>query len=402
MTTFKYLFLAGVLASAIVSGVRADEADTFNVYLALGAQRDSNLFRQSANGRSDTIATTSLTLALNKPMGLQRFSLQATLVDYRYAEFDYLDYRALNYSGVWNWALTHRLSGDLTLNQTEAQNSFVDFVGGAAQTRPNVRKTRVNHFGAEWRVAGGWRLLGGVTNNEQANSDTFNAENGFVLNSGELGGKYQWSAGTYLQVLQREGHGEYTDRVLVGFDVLPASRNPQFDTEFKQSETEAKFYVPLTGKSSVSTRLARQSRKHEHFPQRDYDANIGRVDLNWQPLGKISLTGSLRREISAYQDNFSSYYLADGFNLQPYWQISGKVGMRLRYDWQRRKYDGELFPSRFSERRDTLQTVALGVDWQPVRWLTLSGNVQRDSRKSSRDNFDFEANILSLNANFSF
>lgn len=401
MQNFKSLLLSSLLAGCFVSSAQADADDTFNIYLSASAQRDSNLFRQSANEQGDTLQTTSLTLALNKPFAQQLFSLQATAVDYRYSQNDYLNYRAMNYNGAWNWALTHRLTGVLSFSQSEAQNSFVDYTVSGPQTRPNVRKTIVNRFSAEWQVMGGWRLLGGVTGNEQKNSSAFNAQSSYVLNTWEGGIKYLWPAGNYLQVVQREGTGEYSDRPLVDFNTVPAPFNPQFDTGFTQAETEARLFVPLTGKTSLSARLARQSRKHDHFVQRDYAANVGRIDLSWQAAGKLLLTGGLRREVAAYQDFFSSYYIVDGINLQPSWQITSKVAMRLNYDWQRRKFDGELIAG-VPDRSDTLQSLALGVDWFPVRWASLSANLQRDSRNSNRSNLDFKAEIYSLNARFNF
>jgi hypothetical protein len=75
--------------------------------------------------------------------------------------------------------------------------------------------------------------------------------------------------------------------------------------------------------------------------------------------------------------------------------------MRLNYDWQRRRFDGELIAGQ-GERRDTLQSIRLGIDWLPTRWATLTTSIQRDSRKSSRANFDFSANILSVNARLNF
>ena len=331
-----------LLAACLAPSVYADADDTVNVYLAEGIQQDSNLFRQSAQEQRDAIQTTSATLAFAKPLALQRFSLDATLIDYRYSKNHYLDYRATNYNAAWNWALTHRLTGVLSANQTEAQTSFVDYSLGTPLTHPIVRRTNVNHLGAEWQVMGGWRLVGGLTNNQQANSSTFTAQNSYELNTWEAGAKYIWPAGNSLQLLQREGNGTYKDRVLVGLDILPAPFNPQYDTGFSQSETEARLYVPLTGKSMIDGKLAHQSRQHDHFSQRDYSVNIGRVDYTWLPTGNLSVVSGLRREVAAYQTIISSYYVTDGINIQPAWQISPKVVMRFNYDWQRRKYEGTL------------------------------------------------------------
>ena len=397
---FNRLFVS-TLAIFFVSPAWADADDTFNVYLGVGSQYDSNLFRQFANEQSDTVQTTSLTLALSKPFAQQRFTLDATVIDYRYSNNDYLDYKAKNYSATWNWMLTHRLSGTLSSTQTEVQNSFVDYRALNPQNLRNIRKTNVNYLGGEWRVKGGWRLVAGLTNNEESNSETFNAQSSYSLNTWEAGVRYVWPAGTFLQLLQRNGSGEYKDRQLVTFDMQPAPFNPQYDTDFRQTDTEARFSIPFTGKSSLSAKLARQAREHENFTDRDYAATTGRVDYTWQPSGKLSLVASLRREVAAFQNYTSSYYLSDGFNLQPAWQISAKTALRLNYDWQRRNYEGALIAG-FPERRDSLQSIRLGFDWIPVRWATLSTNLQRDTRNSSQNNFDFSTNIFSFNARLNF
>ena len=401
MPIFSRLLVASTLATSFVASALADADDTFNVHLGIASQRDSNLFRQSANAQSDTVTTTSLSLVLSKSFAQQRIALDTTLIDYSYSNNDYLDYKAKNYNASWNWALTHRLSGILSSSQTEVQNSFVDYAALTPQSRRNIRKINVNHLGGEWRAMGGWRLLAGLTNNEESNSETFNAQSSYALNTWEVGIKYVWPAGTFLQLLQRTGNGEYKDRQLVTFEMQPSPRNPQYDTEFRQIDSEARFSIPLTGKSLLSAKLARQAREHEYFSDRDYAATTGRVDYSWQPSGKLSLLAGLRREVAAYQTFASSYYLSDGINLQPAWQISPKIALRLNYDWQRRKYEGEL-NSGFPERRDSLQTIQLGFDWFPVRWATVTGSLQRDSRNSSQDVFDFSANIYSLNARLSF
>lgn len=393
--------LGGLSFYTLASAAHADADDTFNLNLALGRMQDSNLFRQAAQEQGDTIQTTALTLALSKPLSLQRFALDATVIDYRYAKNDYLDYQAKNYNGAWNWALSHRLSGTLTVSQTEVLNSFVDYTATAAQTRRNIRTTQVHHAGAEWKMTEGWRLLGGLTNNEQRNSQTFNAQSSYSLNTWEAGVRYVWPAGNALRVLRREGDGEYRNQNFVGFDRLPAPLNPQYDNGFRQIDSEALLTVPLTGKSSLSARLARQSREHRHFNQRDYAAWTGRLDYTWQPTGQLSLLSGLRREVATYQDFASSYYLTDGIVLQPTWQISARTQMIMSYDWQQRRFDGAIASGQ-QDRKDTLQSLRVGVNWTPATWVTLTTSYQRDSRNSSVDRFDFRANIFSLNARFSY
>jgi len=393
--------LGCLLAICIAPSVQADADDTFNIYPAIGIQYDNNLFRQSSNAQSDSVQTSSLTLSLSKPYAQQRISLDVTLAEYHYAKNDYLDYQATNYNGAWNWALTHRLTGVLSATQTESQSSFVDYQVSGAKTGRNIARTNVYHLGAEWQVMGGWQAIGGFTNTQLANSTSFQQQSAYELNSWEVGGKYVWTSGSQVQLLYRDGDGQYKGRQLIGFDLIPAPFNPQNDTAFRQTEIEARLSVPLTGKSALSGLLSDQSREHEHFSQRDYDVVTGRLDYNWQATANLSLGAAVRREVAAYQDYSSSYYISDGINIQPAWQISTKVIMRGSYDWQRRQYKGALIEVP-PEREDTLQSARLGLDWAPVRWATLSAAYQRDTRSSNKENFDFKSDMFNLNARLSF
>jgi exopolysaccharide biosynthesis operon protein EpsL len=392
--------LAYLLAICVASSVQADADDTLNVSLGTGIQYDSNLFRQSTRQQSDTLQTASLTLSLNKPIAQQRFSLDATMIDNSFSKNSYLDYRATNYNAAWNWALTHRLTGLVSSTQTESQSSFVDYRVSGTQTGQNIARTNVNRLTAEWNVMGGWQALAGFSNTALANTTSFQQQSAFSLNSWETGGKYVWPSGSFMQVLYRDGNGQYTGRRLITLQEQPVN-NPQNDTEFRQTDTEARLSVPLTGKSFMSAMLSNQAREHPHFSQRDYSVNIGRVDYNWQPTGRVSLGAGLRREVAAYQDNFSSYYIADGVSFQPAWQISTKVAIRGSYDWQRRQYKGGLIAGQ-AEREDTLQSARFGLDWVPVRWATVSAAYQRDMRSSKQANADFTTDILSLNARLNF
>lgn len=396
------LLLAVCLATGLPAAARADSYDTFNASVGVSRMRDSNLFRQ-APGReeSDELSSTSVALSLSKPYGLQRFALDATLIDYRYDNNDYLNFLAKNYNAAWNWSLTPRFHGTLSSGRAEAQNSFVDYQPATPELRRNLRRNDTQRFAAEWEVSGGLHVLGGLNRSTQTNSQTFFQQSGYELTNRELGLKYLWRAGTYLQLLHRQGDGEYKERQFVPFSILPAPFNPQIDNSFRQTETEARFFVPLTGKTAATARLGRLAREHRHFQQRDFAAYVGHLDFQWQPTAKLSLSASLRRDIAAYQDFASSYYLADGFTFQPAWEITPKTALRLRFDQERRRYDGAIVAGG-PERSDTIRSARLALDWSPRRWGSLSASIQRDSRDSGLSGLDYRSTMISLAAQISF
>lgn len=399
---FQRLLPALLLASIFHSPVQADAQDSVTFSVGLGALHDSNLFRQTAgNEQSDTLTTAAFTLGFNKAWGLQRVRANASLIDYRYQENDYLSYQAKNYDAAWYWSFTPRLHGVLSVDQVEQQNSFVDYSASTPAQRKNVRRTENQRFSLEWEATGGWRALGGLSRVAQTNSQSFLEQSSYELNNLEFGGRYVWPAGNYLQILHKRGEGEYKERRLISFAEVPAPFNSQIDTGFRQDESELKLFLPLTGKSNINARLARQERRHEYFSDRDYAATVGRLDYAWQPTGKLSLNAALRRDIAAFQNYASSYYMTDGLMLQPAWQITPRTALRFKYDWEKRRYEGGIFPG-LPERRDTLQIARLSLEWMPADWSSLSFALQQDRRNSNLDNWDYKANSLTFNAQFLF
>ena len=72
-----------------------------------------------------------------------------------------------------------------------------------------------------------------------------------------------------------------------------------------------------------------------------------------------------------------------------------------RYNRETRDYQGAPVAA-LAGREDTLTQAQLGFDWLPLRTLTLSTFVQRDTRDSNRANADFKSNMAGVSANLSF
>ncbi len=390
-----------LIVLAWAGGALADSADTFNVYLGMGLLADSNLFRTDNSPERDTILTSSLNLSLNKPLAQQRFVIDVSLIDYRYDRNSYLDFTARNLNALWQWTFTPALVGQLSHVRTENLNSFVDYTAVQPELRRNIRENENSRFDADWHAGGGLHLLAAISRQKQQNSEFFRQESSYELDGGDLGARYIWRSGASLQLVQRSGRGEYTGRKRVGFDVVPAPFNSQYDTAFRQRELEMRLSVPLTGKSTLSARLARQKRTHDYFYQRDYAETIGRLEHTWQPSGRLSLTTAVRREVGVYQDFASSYYLSDGVSLQPAWQMTNRVSARLAYDWQRRRYEGAIFPG-LPQRREDLQSARASVDWLPDDRLAVNLAYQRDERDANQRGRDFVSDQWSLNLRLNF
>jgi len=396
--------LVALLPSLLIAQhARADAEDTFSITPGVAVQHDDNLFRLSSSAdpnaalgrstKSDDIVTSSVVLKLNKGYSLQRFEVEASLVDYRYRNFDYLDFTARNYAAAWRWSLTPYLHGNLSSDRKEALNSFTDFTG--YRTR-NVRTDENQRFDGILDVSGSWRVLGGVAQTTRTNSQIFEQEADSRLNTVEGGLRYDFPSGSSFSYITRSGRGEYTSLS------QPSASLSLFDSGFDQRENEVHLILPVTGKTTIDARTAYVERSHDHFSERDFAGGVGNLNVKWEITGKTALIAGLSRELTSYQTASSSYIRIDHFVISPVWQISEKTALRGRYDYAKLDYRGAIAVTPLNDRADTQRTATLALDWQPLRSLSLSATLQNDRRTSNLPGLDFESTMAGVSAQMTF
>jgi exopolysaccharide biosynthesis operon protein EpsL len=378
---------------------KIENTDTLNFILGGQVRYDSNLFRLSGSedpepflGRSqksDMIFSTNAGIRIDKPYSQQRFVIDAMVVDNRFKTYDFLDYTAFNYSAAWHYHVTPRISGILLAEQKQEQNSFAEF----RETEKNVQTSNVRLFTIDGDIGGGFHALAGLLDVRARNSKQFDQVGDYQQDGFELGGKWVALSQNWISLLQRETDGEYRGRAL---DPVQ-----QLDTGFDQSETEANVFWRLTGKSTIDGKLAYVKREHDNFDDRDYSGMTGRFLYRWEVTEKTSLNMSLSRNIYSYQEDENSYYIAETFSISPVWEYSPKTTFRARYDYSDRDYRGAI--TAIPElRQDKLQIFQLAADWKAARNIIVTGILQRDKRTSNFEDFDYNANSASINAQFLF
>jgi len=388
--------------SNMVPPANADTDDTFKVTAGYSVRHESNLFHlsdgtdpQAAVGRSsksDDIGIATVGLRLDKRYSLQRVELEANLVDYRYSTFDYLDFTARNYAAAWRWQLTPALQGNLTSTRTEALNSFNDYTNYRVR---NIRTDETHRLDGVLEVDGAWRLLGGVAYVERTNSEPFLEEGDNRLNTIEAGVRRDFTSGSSLSLLVRQGRGEYFNRPAL-------SPVHQLDNGFDQREQEIRLSRPAGGKTTLYGRLAHVERLHDHFPARDYSGMVGNVSVAVRATDKILLSGGVAHELTPYQSDTSSYASTDRVTLAGQWRMTAKTTLRGQYDFARRDYRGAIASTPDGERSDTQRAAKLALEWQPYRAVLLSVAVEKEERDSNQPGYDFTNSTGTVSAQFSF
>ena len=395
----KLLVINMVLTGGVVTGVHADELDTFQFRAGQSWQYDSNIFRlaDTANNqvflgspdRSDRVAVTTLGAKIDKRYGLQRFEFDINANRSIYNKFSRLDFTAVNYAAAWRWSVTPSLYGNFTTDRREYTDSTSDVQN---QGQLNRRTDSSTLLDAEYAIDGPWRVLAGVFERNQTNSQPFVFESDSKIRGVEVGARYVFASTAAFAYRLKQGRGEYPGRVL----------SSSFASEFKDREHEFRLSWPITGKTTVQARVSYLDRNHDGLASRDFSGFTGQVDSTWQITGKTGVTGGVVRELGTYQTNTASYYADNRIFIAPTWKPTEKTAVKFRYDHGRRSYKGPLVGFAADNRRDTTDVSSLAFEWDVIRAVKLSTSVFTDRRRSNDPGANYKSNGVNLSVLASF
>lgn len=388
------------MASLWAAPAAADKDDTLNVTVRAAKQYDDNIFRLAGgvdptplvgqSSRGDQIETSAVGVSFKKPYSMQQLEANAERVCYRYDRYGFLNSNVNNGSVAWRWHFLPAISGNLIATTSQALAGFADY---RTFNQPNLRTTTRKRFDADWQVAGGWHLVGGVEQTHYRNSQAFTQDDSTRVTAQDIGVRYLFRSGASVGVTATQSNGQYSRTV----DPLQ-----QLDSGYREHRNLVRLSWPVTGKSTLEGELGRVSRTNDNFASRDYSANVGAVKWGWTPTGKLALQMSLRRNVASWTDLTSSYYVEDTLSVAPVWQVSAKVKASLQLDRKERDFRAPVTTAPFVPRRDRQNAAQLAVEWVPMRFLTVTGYVANERRGSTVSGFDYVSKSFGATVQLTF
>lgn len=377
-----------LLWTGLAAGAHAQDLPDLGFNASYARVQDSNLYRQSSNPVSDQYGVATLGVRIHTQQGLQHLELDASVADYAYTNASKLNSTVSNYRGLWRWAITPRVGGELGVERRETPNNFTD---GQSVDQRNLQLLTNEHVDMAFELEGPWHLLAGVAHARQqalTASDDFNSQ---ALHAGL---RYDWASGSRLGWRVTATDGSYLNRIPDAAAVL--------DDRFRQMNNEATLHWVLGEGSTAEGRISHSSRSHPFAAQRDFSGVTGSASLNWALSGKSALQVAYARERGAYATSYASFSETERVSLGPVWQISSATQLGLRHTWSQIDFAGFAPTPLPQVRRDTQQDTTLFLSWQPSRSWTLMASLQRLMRSSNFTNLEYASNVASVSAQLNF
>jgi hypothetical protein len=343
---------------------------------------DDNLFRLASGNdgsgigavsREDHINTVNLGVDGHWFGWRQEVDVSIRAADNRFVRNGSLN----NVSGTgkitWDWIISPRLSGTAGYDFARVLASFANTFFFAKDL---VDTTDYFATGG-LRVTQHWTITSGVKESDASHSAPERRGDEFHSKSGNLGVQYLTTEQNSLGLSYA-----YTDADFPQPGVL---NGVQFDRGYKDSVEQVAVKYQLGGKTQLDARAGYIKRRYPDSIFGSFSGDTWRATLTWVPTGKTQLVLAGWRELTAYLDAESDYFVSKGGSATATWTPTMKIAVSAVATLNSQRYISNS-PSTvaFSSRHDNLRTYQVNVGYSPRDLLSLQLGYRYDMRDSNQ------------------
>lgn len=375
----------------------AMDGDRLQLRVSTTLAYDDNLYRQSNSYRQgsavigDHVLTDQVGVRLDVPYSRQRFLVDLSAAQNRFARSSTLDNTGENALGEWDWGVGNDWSGSVQATQNRALSNlaYVSF---------NVRNVYIQRgltASADYALDARYRLQGQLGTGSVTNSDVLKA-NDTRQRFGQLGAEYVTPSGNSLGV-----------RTRVEDDTLPnntALLLERVDNSYRDAILESYFDWRTSGVSRFSGHLGITHRGYSEFTDRNFTGVTGRVQYDWTPNDVSSVAAGIERTLYGILDLQSQFVITQGLDVKATWMPSPKITAQAGVYFSKGDFGGDpvTVSLQGAQRRDTNRGMNVGVNYDIRRWARLGLNYQYSERSSSLQFSDYVDHTVSLSAQLNF
>ena len=393
------------------SGAQAFVDDRIDIIVDEKITYDSNVFRLSdgqpppagSSARADLSATTTVGLVFDVPYSRQRFQGGLTVNDTRYRRLSSLDFQGHDGRALWLWQIGRDWSGQLGYSHVSTQASFAsDDTAFRGVRRTNQLTTEEMLFKGGYLVTPYWRLGGGITRREQANSDVLREPNDVEIVATEFNITHISRAKNQFGVNLRHEDGQYPN--LLPIRNASGTIIDSIDNAYQQKSIGVFTDWTLTGRSRLTARLDHVNRSYDQLPQRDFEGFTARAAHDWKPTGRLVVVTTVQRDISAVEEINTSFVRVTGVSVRPTLTLTGRTTLSGALEYAIRDYLGDPVPvlTTTPPRTDRSRLAAVTLAWRADRVLTMMFGLQYEKRTSNLPDNDYDVYLVTLSGRLRF
>jgi exopolysaccharide biosynthesis operon protein EpsL len=377
-------------------------ADPLQFALTADVYHDNNLFRLpggdprtfgvNSGSRSDTISRLGASVRYENLIGRQSVLTQLGIQHHSFQQNDNLDHVAGNALGRWLWRAGSQWDGELSY---EFRRQLASFAYVRSSERNLLDRQKVVASGG-YRPDPRWRVWGGLNYLVTDNNLAAQMSNDMEISAASAGVDYTTPADDSVGVHLRRAAGRFPNRESIAATLV--------SNEYDETTTSLAGIWNVTAVSRFDGRVGYTRRSHDQFPSRDYSGPTLVANYRWLPTTALRVDTGAWRELWTAETQTSSYVVAKGLRIGPTWSVTSKVSLRGGMSYETRAYQGDpgIALGTTTLRDDTVRTYQLALAYGFLRNSEFTVLLEKGSRNSNQQQFDYDYNALLLRLRLGF
>jgi hypothetical protein len=309
---------------------------------------------------------------------IQAVSFNFRADDNRFIHNDFLD----NVSGkgnlAWDWRLGTYWSGQAGVSYFRG---LANFANTGYYARDVVQ--REDYFGSlRYQVGPHWALYGGFIGADTSQTAVPEQPFNFRSKAGNAGIEFATSSSNTLGLDYRYTSADFPQEFLLN--------GAPFNPDYKEETVRllVKYVVSAATELDVSAGYLRRDYPESRFAA--FSGDVWRAALKWQPTDQLQWILTGWRQLAAYVDAESDYFVSNGVSLMPTWIATQTLKLSLTISRENHGYIGSsLSTINFVSRHDQLTSGQGGLIYAPEDSLIFNLTCRYDKRDSNQAKFQF-------------
>jgi hypothetical protein len=392
--------IAAAYATLASAQTTPEEIET--LYISNQYAYDDNLFRLSEaasqtavqegqiQSRDDYVNRLTIGLGEDLEFGRQTLYFQARATDVRFAENDHLDHVAgMGRLGL-DWELTRAVTGTVSARYNRMLADFAS----SRDPRKDVLDSFTYDGSINVKVGPRWSIFGGAQHVNTEHGLIDRRADDFEANAGRVGLQYATPTRHVFAIEHRYTEAEFPNRV----EPLPDGTSG----DYEESATIGRLIYTFSVRTQFSATYGYVERERTDDATARYSGNTWTADLTWRPREKLSTELSGWRELRAYEDQESDYFVSEGFSVTQTWAPLTQLSLSVEAAWEDQEYLGfSVFESgELPQRVDDVFRATASLEYAPRPNLRFELAYRFFDRDSNRTVRQYDAEVASLQAHW--
>jgi hypothetical protein len=135
----------------------------------------------------------------------------------------------------------------------------------------------------------------------------------------------------------------------------------------------------------------------------NFSGDVWHVMLNWQPTVQSGIKIKEWRDLRAYIDAESNYFISRGTSISPVWSPLERLVVTVEFSFENQNFIGSnLLVDSLPRRRDSLTFTRAGVAYKIRRRVEIDVGYKYEKRTSDIDYVRYKDNLASVSVQYTF